>query len=215
MMWLMFACGDNVKESSDTAEMVQSSFANEDTLSLGEERYVGFYKVELDLMNGLLLPFEAPASTYEIVEIMIDVYTGADDCTGTVNLFALATEDPLAVTALTEFYTYEGLAPYVFPEIPNSRSGVLALTSDSNPTPSDLEDGSSGYEFSLRFDSPLLVEDGTPFWVGIGLYEDERTCLSAVDIGTPVGYVFGEGRAYTTEDLGYDSIVKMRAKVRY
>ena len=214
MIWFLLACGDesNLKEDSAT----EITFENEDILSLGGERYTGYYLMDMIQLNGFMLPFEAPASTYEIVEISIDVFTGADNCTSSINLFTIATEDPLEITELTQFYAYGGLRPYVFPEIPNSRSGVMVLTSESNPTPSDLEDSSSSaYEFSLRFDSPLLVEDSTPFWVGVGLHEGERACPVTVDIDTQSGFVFSEGQAFTVEDLGYDGLIKMRAKVRY
>ena len=116
-----------------------------------------------------------------------------------INVFAV-TEDPLAISELTGFFSYDGLAPYAFPEMSNARSGVIELTSESNPGPSQLG-GSDRYEFALTFDSPLLVENSGSFWVGVGLHGGERTCLSNVDIARPVGYAFSGGQALPIADL--------------
>ena len=118
----------------------------------------------------------------------------------------------MAISELTGFFAYDGLPPFTFPDLPDSRSGVLELTSESNPSASPLG-GTDGYEFTLTFDSPLLVEDNVPFWLGVGLHEGGRTCLSGVEISTPKGYMFWDGEASSVDNL--DGIVKMRAKVRY
>lgn len=214
MMWLLLACGDvsDLKEDSAT----EITFENEVVLSLGEEEASGFYQVSLDIVSGFLLPFDAPADTYEIVELTIDVYTGADNCTSAINLFAIAAENPVEISQLTDYFLYEGLAPYAFPDIPNSRHAVLPLTSESDHSPSDLDNNEKGYEFSLRFDSPLLVEDNTPFWVGFGLHEGERTCLTIVETSTPgeYGYIFAVNE-FAPISGSNEKIIKMRAKVRY
>ena len=183
------------------------------TWSLWEKsQRLGISQLQLDGTSGFLLPFDAPASTYEIAEVTIDVFTGADDCTSSVNVFAIATEDPMAMSELTGFFAYDGLAPYTFPDLPDSRSGVLELTSESNPSTSPLDE-SDGYEFTLTFDSPLLVEDNVPFWLGVGMHEGGRTCLHTVDISTQVNYAFSGGEAFSFDDS--DGVIKMRAKVRY
>ena len=213
MLWLMLACGQSDKNEDSAIEF---TFENEETYSLGEEESGGYYQVSLDLVSGFLLPFDAPADTYEIVELTIDVYTGADNCTSAINLFAIAAENPVEISELTDYFLYEGLAPYAFPDIPNSRHAVLPLTSESNHSPSNLDNNANGYEFSLRFDSPLLVEDNTPFWVGFGLHEGERTCLTIVETSTPegFGYIF-VGNEFSSISGPNEQIIKMRAKVRY
>ena len=210
MIWFLLACGDESDLKEDSATEI--TFENEDVVSLGEESTIGFYQLKMDHMSGFLLPFDAPASTYEIAEVTIDVYTGADNCTSSVNVFAIATEDPMAISELTGFFAYDGLAPFTFPDLPDSRSGVLELTSESNPSASPLGQ-SDGYEFTLTFDSPLLVEDNVPFWLGVGLHAGGRTCLNAVDISTQVSYAFSGGEAFSFDDS--DGVIKMRAKVRY
>ena len=209
-MWLLFACGDGSDLKEDSATEV--AFENEEMRSLGGEETMGFLPIQLDGTGGFILPFDAPASTYEIVEVVVDVVAGFDDCSSAINVFAIATEDPLAIGELTGFFAYDGLAPFTFPDLPDSRSGVMELTSASNPSASPL--GSpDAFEFAFTFDTPLLVEDNVPFWVGVGLYEGGRTCLSGVEFSTPMGYVFWDGEAGSVENL--DGIVKMRAKVRY
>ena len=191
MIWFLLACGDESDLKEDSATEI--TFENEDVLSLGEEETFGFYQLKSDHIGGFLLPFDAPASTYEIAEVTIDVYTGADDCTSSVNVFAIATEDPMAISELTGFFAYDGLAPFTFPDLPDSRSGVMELTSESNPSASPLG-GTDAYEFTFTFDTPLFVEDNVPFWVGVGLYEGGRTCLSGVEISThSMGYVSWDG----------------------
>ena len=212
MLWLMFACGEAEKDG-DSAEAL--TFESEEVLTLGGEESTGFFQFGSQLVEGFILPFEAPASTYEVVNVAIDVAAGLDDCSSSINVFAVATEDPMAISELTEYFTYSGLAPYTFPDLVDSRSGVLELTSESNPAPSQLGD-TDRYEFTLTFDSPLLIEDSGSFWIGVGLHEGERTCLSSVENRPPVGYAFSAGEAMSLSDSIFNGdVIKMRTKVRY
>ena len=180
---IFLACSEKDTTSSSDSGIFGPNFENEEHLILEsdfEQCGVYWHAGSDNMIEGAFVQMSPPTYPYEIRGISIQAFVSESfGCSpeGTIHLIAYVGEDPRESEEIVSFMEYNTIAPYSFPELENVVSATIALDSTSNPEVL-LEDI---YEFTAIFDTPLLVENEQPLWIGFGIYDMEDTCISGCE----------------------------------
>ena len=179
---IFLACSEKDTTHADTAED-GPDFQNEEHLVLEsdfEQCGVYWHAGSDNMIEGAFAQISPPTYPYEIRGVSIQAFVSESfGCSpeGTIHLIAYVGEDPRRSEEIVSFMEYNTIAPYSFPELDNVVSATIALDSTSDPEIL-VEDK---YEFTAIFDTPLLVENEEPLWIGFGIHDMENTCIAGCE----------------------------------